>query len=214
MANNTLWSDNYWPLLMQLYLNKPEGVKSEYSHPMVELGIELHIPPKVLAEQMRQLDRRGQASVQRLFDTYAANPRRLARDVKRLRSMVGFGNTDMFYDGVATAFDAERTYRPVCPSTTVTPAMLVIILGLYFELTPNTMVSETPEVLDAARLMGIKPEDVVGVLGIYQTFDPILKRQPAEPTPVAEEARRTWQQYSNAPEQLAVAVGRMNEYFT
>lgn len=213
MANNPLWSDDYWLLLMQLYLKKPEGVKSEYSHPMVELGIELHIPPKTLHEQMQRLAERKQPSLQRLFDMYADNPRRLVRDAKRLRAMAGFGNTDLFYDGVSTMSPVERTYRPVCPTSDMTPAMLVIVMGLYFELTPNTMVSETPEVLDAARLMGVKPEEVVDVLGIYQTFDPILHRQPAQPSPVVDAARRVWQQYGDAPEQLDVAVGRMKEYF-
>ena len=31
---------------------------------------------------------------------------------------------------------------------------------------------------DMARLLGLKPEEVVDVLKIYQTFDPILKREP------------------------------------
>ena len=48
MANNTLWSDDYWLLLIQLYQKKPVGVKSEFSHPVVELGIELHIPPRTI----------------------------------------------------------------------------------------------------------------------------------------------------------------------
>lgn len=38
MANHPLWSDDYWLLLMQLYQKKPVGVKSEYSHLVVETG--------------------------------------------------------------------------------------------------------------------------------------------------------------------------------
>ena len=45
MAKNQLWHDDYWLLLMQLYLHKPVGVKPMYSRPMVELSIELHIAP-------------------------------------------------------------------------------------------------------------------------------------------------------------------------
>lgn len=213
MANHPLWSDDYWLLLMQLYLKKPVGIKSEYSHDIVELAIELHIPPRTLHEQMQRLDARKTPSMQRLFDTYADNPRRLARDTKRLRTMAGFGDTGAFYDGVATSSPTERTYRPICPTSPLTPAMLVVVLGLYFELTPNTMVSETPEVLDTARLIAVKPEDIVCVLDIYQTFDPILRRQPAQPSPIVDEAHRIWQKLSNAPEQLATAVERMKEYF-
>ena len=48
MAKNQLWHDDYWLLLMQLYLHKPVGVKPMYSRQMVELSIELHIAPQQL----------------------------------------------------------------------------------------------------------------------------------------------------------------------
>ena len=34
MAKNQLWHDDYWLLLMQLYLRKPVGVKAMYSRQM------------------------------------------------------------------------------------------------------------------------------------------------------------------------------------
>lgn len=213
MANHPLWSDDYWLLLMQLYQKKPTGVKSEYSHPIIELGIELHIPPKTLHEKMRVLERHESPSLQRLWATYAENPRRLARDVKRLHQMAGFGDSGLFYDGVETTLPFERDYRPVDTASAVTPAMLTIILSLYFELTPNTMVSETPEVLDTARQLGVKPEQIVGILDIYQTFDPILKRQPLPSSPINDEARHIWQRFNNEPEQLQTATDRFKEYF-
>ena len=138
MANHPLWSDDYWLLLMQLYQKKPVGVKSEYSHPVVELGIELHIPPKTLHEQMRVLEQHDTPSLQRLWDNYADNTRRLARDVKRLRQMTGFGDSGLFYEGVDMAQSFERNYRPIDQQTDITPVMLVIILNLYFTLTPNS----------------------------------------------------------------------------
>ena len=213
MANHPLWSDDYWLLVMQLYQKKPVGVKSEYSHPVVELGLELHIPPKTIREQMRVLERHATPSLQRLWTTYADNPRRLVRDVKRLRQMSGFGDPGLFYDGVETTQPFERDYRPVDDSSDITPVMLTIILNLYFELTPNTMVSETPEVLDTASLLGVKPEEVVDVLNIYQTFDPILKRKPLPSSPVNDEAQRLWQYYYNQPELLQNNVEKLKQYF-
>lgn len=213
MANHPLWSDDYWLLVMQLYQKKPVGVKSEYSHPVVELGLELHIPPKTIREQMRVLERHATPSLQRLWTTYADNSRRLARDVKRLRQMSGFGDPGLFYDGVETTQPFERDYRPVDDSSDITPVMLTIILNLYFELTPNTMVSETPEVLDTASLLGVKPEEVVDVLNIYQTFDPILKRKPLPSSPVNDEAQRLWKCYYNQPELLQNNVEKLKQYF-
>ena len=132
MANHPLWTDDYWLLLMQLYQKKPAGTKSEYSHDMVELAIELHIPPHTLYEQTRALERRATPYLQRLWDTYAGNPRRLARDTKRLRQMAGFGQAGMFYEGVASAAPFERQYRPVDPASPLTPAILTVIMELYF----------------------------------------------------------------------------------
>ena len=214
MANHPLWSDDYWLLLMQLYQKKPVGVKSEYSHPVVELGIELHIPPKILYEQMRVLEQHNTPSLQRLWDNYANNPRRLTRDVKRLRQMTGFGDSGLFYEGVKMAQPFERDYRPVDQQSDITPAMLVIILNLYFTLTPNTMVSETPEVLEMASTLGIKPEEIVNILDIYQTFDPILKRLPLDSSPLVDEAHHTWQSYYNQPEMLQDSADKLIEYFS
>ena len=39
MAKNTVWQDDYWLLLMQIYLHKPVGVKPLYSREMVDLSV-------------------------------------------------------------------------------------------------------------------------------------------------------------------------------
>ena len=214
MAIHPLWTDDYWPLVMQLYQKKPIGVKSEHSRAVIELALELHIPPKTLQEQMQALDSHATPSLQRLWDTYADNPRQLARDVKRLRQMAGFGVGQLFYDGVDTALPFEHDYRPVSADTQITPVMLTEILGLYFQLTTNTMVSETPEVQDMARLLGLKAEEVVDVLKIYQTFDPILRRKALPASPLVDEAQRVWNRYSNEnPEVLQATIDRLAEYF-
>ena len=40
------WQDDYWLLLMQLYLKKPVGMKPKYCRSLVELSLELHIAPE------------------------------------------------------------------------------------------------------------------------------------------------------------------------
>ena len=47
MVKNSNWHDDYWLLLMQIYLRRPVGVKPVYCRSMVDLGLELHINPKV-----------------------------------------------------------------------------------------------------------------------------------------------------------------------
>ena len=115
MANNSrLWSDEYWLLLMQLYLKKPEGLKSIYSRPMVELGLELHIEPTFLYEQMFKLRQLETPRMEKLWERYGNNPNRLAKGVKKLRQMKGMGNADEFYDkgtGTTDACEGRKSGR-------------------------------------------------------------------------------------------------------
>lgn len=49
------------------------------------------------------------------------------------------------------------------------PISLVLILDLYFRLTPITMVAETPEVRNMASLLKVPVSVVVDVLNIFST---------------------------------------------
>lgn len=53
----TKWNNEYWLLLMQLYLRKPMGTKPLYSRGMVDLALELHLSPQYLYRKMMQLRR-------------------------------------------------------------------------------------------------------------------------------------------------------------
>ena len=41
MAHKGNWQDEYWLLLMELYLKRPQGLKAMYSKSMVNLALEL-----------------------------------------------------------------------------------------------------------------------------------------------------------------------------
>lgn len=214
MAIHPLWTDDYWPLVAELYLKAPVGVKSEYTRAVVDMALEVHVSPHAIVEQMQALEANATPSLQRIWNTYTDNPQRLKRDVKRLRQMAGFAQLDTFF-GSDAAEPFEHDYRPVCPQSKLTPVMLTIILQLYFQLTTNTMVRETPEVKDTARLLALKPEEVVDVLKVFQTFDPILKREPLAPSPLTDEAQRIWQKYANEPQEvLAEKVEKLKEYYS
>lgn len=57
MAKNSKWHDDYWLMLMQIYLKKPAGMKPLYYRDMVELSLELHIAPQALQARMQQIAR-------------------------------------------------------------------------------------------------------------------------------------------------------------
>lgn len=212
--SHPLWSDEYWLLLMQLYQRKPAGIKPLYSRGMVELSLELHIPPHYLYEQMFSLRRAATPRLGRLWATYGDNPRRLSRDVKVLRSMAGFSNAALFYDGVAMHESFERDFRPMPSCGQLMPMMLIIILDQYFRLTPATMVRNTPEIAELSKLMGIKSDVVVEVMETFQTFDPYLNRSKAQPSSLTDECRRVWQRYGNGnPEELSSLAAQLKAYF-
>lgn len=214
MAKRTEWQDEYWLLLIQLYLRKPQGVKHLYSRELVDVAMELHIHPRYLHSRMYRLRQIDTPRLQRLWDDYASNPRKLRRGIKLLREMNGFGNADAFYQGVEVNESWEHDFKPV-GDTDFSPVMLIMVLDLYFRLTPITMVADTPEVVELAKLIKSAPKDVVTVMELFMTCDPYMKHKPDVSSPLAESCREIWQRYGNVdPEKLASLAAQLKEYFT
>lgn len=213
MARNTLWHDDYWLMLMQVYLQRPVGVKPLYSRNMVELGLELHIAPKALQARMEQIAKLSTPRIERIWRQYSEHPQRLARAVRLLRSMNGFGAADEFYDGVEVQETFEKDFRPVEGDERFTPVMLLLVLSLYFQLTPATMVAETPEVVELAKLMGLHPDDVVEALEVFQLCDPYLGRMDISLSPLLVPCQQLWQQHADDIEALSALADELKAYF-
>ncbi len=214
MSKNATWQDDYWLLLLQLYLRKPEGVKPLYSRDMVNLSLELHITPQALQSRMQQIARLETPRIERYWKTYGDNPRRLARAVRLLREMKGFGAASNFYDGVEVQETFEKDFRPLAEDQRFMPVMLILILNLYFQLTPPTMTSETPEVQELARLLKLKASDVVFIMEIFQRFDPYLKREEVIVTPLLLPCQQIWQRLAHMePNALDAYAKELMEFF-
>jgi len=214
MARNVKWSDDYWLLLMQIYLQKPVGIKPMYSRKMVDLSLELHIAPNVLFARMCQIANLETPRIEHIWETYGNNPRKLSRAVRLWREMRGYGHANAFYEGVEVNETFERDFRPVAGEGSMTPVMLILILDLYFRLTPITMVSATPEIQDLARLMKVKAQDVVEILEVYQHCDPYLNRKDVTFSPLLLPCSEVWRRFGNAnTEELASYAEQLKEYF-
>lgn len=214
MARNVTWHDDDWLLLMQVYLQKPVGLKPQYSRPMVNLSLELHIPPQVLFAKMCEIAHLQTPRIERIWQTYSTSPRRLARAVQLLRQMKGFGSADTFYDGVTMQESFELDWQPLAENERLTPVMLILILDLYFHLTPITMVAETPEVVELARLIKLKPAEVAEVLDIYQHCDPYLHRRDAATSSLTRPCQDVWKRFGNSNlEDLTSYAEQLKEYF-
>ena len=212
MAKNALWSDEYWLLLMRLYLRKPEGVKPMYSKEMVKLALELHIPPQFLYEQMFRLRQLDTPRLERLWETYSKNPNKLARGIKKLRQMKGW--RDELFDGVEIIESWELYFKPLPVHTGIMPITLIIILDQYFRLTPITMVKDTPEIQDLAKLLKLKPELIVEIMEIYQLCDPYLNKDMMIVDDLLHPCQQIWKRYGNDnPQKLAAYAAQLKEFF-
>ena len=214
MARNSKWQDDYWLLLMQIYLRRPVGVKPVYNREMVALALELHINPQALATKMRQIASLDTPRIERIWQTYSGNPRKLARAVSLFREMKGFGNADEFYEGVETNETWEKDWQPLADNERITPVVLTLVLDLYFRLTPATMVRETPEVQELARLVKVGTDEVVELLEAFQHCDPYLNRRDVLFSPMMLPCQSIWQRYGNdSTEALAALAEQLKEYY-
>jgi hypothetical protein len=214
MAKKQLWNDDYWLLLMQLYLHKPVGVKPMYGREMVKLSLELHIPSQQLYQRMNDIANLETPRIERIWKEYSQNPQRLTRAVRLLREMKGFNSAGDFFEGVAVEETFERDFRPLAEDSRLMPFMLVMILDLYFRLTPITMVAETPEIQELARLMRVPVRLIVEVLQNYQYSDPYLRRQEEPASALLQSCQQIWERYANMDtDQLADYAEQLSQYF-
>ena len=214
MAKKTKWHDDYWLLLMQIYLRKPVGMKPVYSREIVTLALELHIPPQVLVSKMQEIATLDTPRIERIWQTYSGNPRKLARAARLLREMKGFGRADEFYEGVEVNETWEKDWGALPENPQLTPVMLVLVLDLYFRLTPATMVKETPEVQELARTLKLSSSEVVELLEVFQHCDPYLNRRDVTFSPLLLPCQNIWQRYGNGDtEALAALASQLTAYF-
>lgn len=214
MAKNSAWIDDYWLMLMQIYMKKPVGVKPLYHHDMVELSLELHIAPEALHDRMLQIARLDSPRIERLWQTYSDNPRRLKRAVSLLRQMKGFGAADEFYKGVDVEETFEKDFRPLAEDTRLMPIMLILAIDLYFQLTPSTMKADTPEVIELAKLLKLTATDIVSLLENFQQCDPYLKNKKSMPSPLLKPCQQIWQRFGNMdPLFISQYANELKAYF-
>ena len=199
---------------MQIYLQAPVGMKPMYSRQMVDLSLELHIAPERLFNKMCQIANLETPRIEHIWEVYGNNPRKLARAVRLWRGMRGFNNSETFYDGVELNEGFERDFKPLEENDRLMPVMLILILDLYFRLTPQTMVAETPEVQELARLMKLKAAEVAEVMEVMQYCDPYLNRRGVIFHPLLIPCQEIWRRYGNADvEALASYAEQLKAFF-
>ena len=181
---------------------------------MVDLSLELHIAPERLFNRMCQIANLETPRIEHIWEVYGRNPSKLSRAVSLWREMKGFNNSEAFYDGVELNEGFERDFRPLEEDERFVPVMLILILDLYFRLTPQTMVAETPEIQELAKLMKLKAKDVVEVMEVFQYCDPYLNRRGVIFHPLLIPCQEIWRRYGNSDvDALASYAEQLKAYF-
>ena len=215
MAKKSNWNDDYWLLVVQLYLRKPVGVKPLYSKALIDRCLESHVARSEVRAKMKAVDKLQLPRVERLWRTYSGNPAKLRRAVELLRQMKGFGNANEFFEGVAVNEESfERDFRPLDEDKSLTPMMLILILDLYFRLSVLTLVAETPEVIELSKMMKVSASKTSEVLNVVTYGGPSLNRQDMIVSRRLGPCNGRWSQYGNwSLEQLSDYAGQLKEYF-
>lgn len=215
-----LWQDEYWLLLLQLFLKAPEGVKPLYSRGLIDIALRTHLKPQYIYRKMFRLRRIDTPLLQELWDRYAENPARLKSMLRKLHQMDGFGNAEEFYEGVEATREWERDFKPVNAAEAakgryaVTPVKLIAILDLYYRLVPATMKAETPEVAALARTLHMKAGEVADIMQVFQSCDPFLDNDKGKESPLYDACYEIWRRFGNDdPEKLSSLAAQLQDYW-
>lgn len=128
--------------------------------------------------------------------------------------MKGFGAADEFYEGVEVQETFEKDFHPLSEDNRFTPIMLILILDLYFKLTPSTMVSQTPEVTELAQLLNLSSSDIVDVLHIFLVCDPYMTNVDLTFSPLLLPCQQIWRRFDgDEGKLLRQTAEEMREYF-
>ncbi len=207
------WNDEYWPLLIRLYKRKPEGVKAVYSHDLTDIALHLHIHPLELHRKMMELRHPEAPFLKHLVEEYQS-PKKLNKAVKTILEKEGYGTAGKYYDEVDTNESWELDFRPLEERADVMPVQLIIILDQYFRLTPTTMVTQTEEIQELAKLMKMPVALITQIMEIFQFCDPYLNRGDIMIDPLLFPCQKVWNRYGNGnSEKLAALAAQMKEYF-
>lgn len=214
MANHPAWQEEYWLLLLRVYLQKPVGIKSCYSPKMVELALNIGLHPQLLHQKMEQLVAHKSRSLEQLWNTFSEDKKALSEAIKQIKKMEGFHYPQAFYHNVAIKETWQKDFSPISKELPYLPIQLIIILELYFRLTPLTISTNTPEVKQLATQLKLTTDDVVDILKTFMLCDPYLNK-PKEPNkPLFKHCLLIWQRYGNLePTVWGQEADALKDYF-
>ena len=214
MARHPLWNEEYWLLLLQLYQKKPMGVKPLYSKGMVDLSLELHIPPEFLHEQMFKL-RMVTPRIKRLWEKYADKPQKLKRDIQRIRQMNGAETPYSSSRSGSEGNIREKASEPLESEPSLTRVKLIIILELSLPAYTNHHgAGKHRKSSTWGKLIRTSPKVIAEAMGVFMYCDPYLNREDMLIHPLLEACNDIWHQYGNGnPDKLYQLANGLKEYF-
>lgn len=176
------WTKDESILVLDLYMEKPKGMKNVECEKVICLAQLLGRTPESLCRRM-----------QKFQQWYPVLP---------------FDTTDDLYVDEDPAIWNEYF---LCPQKAhqEAPAILdefcagTLVLNLYFQLIINTMSEKSPEVNEVAKLTKRSAASIVNMLYGYASMDPFLKESPTPNQPLSSICTQLWTRYADDMDQLS-----------
>lgn len=180
--NAEQWSTEESILVLDLYMNKPKGMKPATDETLVNLAQLLGRTPESLCRRM-----------QKFQQWYPVLP---------------FDTEETLYNDENPAiwndyFAQPRKAHNEAPAILEEFCIDTLVLNLYFQLIISTMNEKVPEVVELSKLVKRPAKAVADMLLSYASLDPFMKDTPTMNTSASPIQQQLWNRYADDMDKLS-----------
>lgn len=180
--NAEQWSTEESILVLDLYMNKPKGMKPATDETLVNLAQLLGRTPESLCRRM-----------QKFQQWYPVLP---------------FDTEETLYNDENPAiwndyFAQPRKAHKEAPAILEEFCIDTLVLNLYFQLIISTMNEKVPEVVELSKLVKRPAKAVADMLLSYASLDPFMKDTPTMNVSASPIQQQLWNRYADDMDKLS-----------
>jgi hypothetical protein len=191
------WTKGESILVLNLYFQEPVGVKKENAEAVIDLAKTLGRTPKAIYRHMHDF-LKWYPSIPLLFCNYEEKE-------EESDLFLPMWN-EYFMDRKKLRIDADRFLSEIRTYT--------LALQLYFQLIPDTMVPNVPEVVALAKLVKQPSTEIVAILHNYQLCDPFMYgKTSVAPGLQNSTCKQLWQRYNQNHAALEKSAQHITAYY-
>lgn len=176
------WTKEESVLVLDLYMNKPIGLKPVTDESLTNLAQLLGRTPEAVFRRM-----------QKFQQWYPVLPFDADEDIYQDENPSVW--SDYFNQPKKAHSEAPALIDEWCAGT--------LVLNLYFQLIISTMNEKVPEVVELSRVVKRPAKDIVDMLYAYASLDPFLKTNQYSGQTVSPICRHLWERYADDMDKLS-----------